>query len=155
MAAPWQDEHGASATVVVRRQIAAPPDRVFAAWLDPAQLGQWMFAPGLRDEEVLRLACDPRPGGRFSFLVRRGGQEIDHVGEYLALEPSHRLVFTWGVAPAPPESRVTVEIAPRDGGSELVLTHAMHPKWAAMAERSAGGWRLMLEALARRHVAPG
>jgi uncharacterized protein YndB with AHSA1/START domain len=60
-------------SVVVTHRFAASPERVFDAWLDPALIGQWMFGPAVREEEVLRLATDPRVGGSFSFLVRRQG----------------------------------------------------------------------------------
>jgi uncharacterized protein YndB with AHSA1/START domain len=32
--------------VRIERLIAAPPDRVFAAWIDPARLAQWMSPVG-------------------------------------------------------------------------------------------------------------
>lgn len=46
-----------------------------------------MFGPRLREEEVLRIALDPRLAGSFSFLVRRQGQQIDHVGKYRKIDP--------------------------------------------------------------------
>jgi uncharacterized protein YndB with AHSA1/START domain len=130
------------------RRFRAPPERVFDAWLDPAMLGRWMFGPAVRDEAVVRLAVDGRVGGAFSFVVRRQGQEIDHVGTYLAIERPRRLAFTWGVAPAPPESRVMVDIVPQDGGCALALTHQLQPDWAEAAQRIAASWDRMLDALA-------
>jgi uncharacterized protein YndB with AHSA1/START domain len=100
--------------VQVAREFDASPERVFDAWLNPDLVGRWMIGPALREETVLRIAVDPRAGGRFSFLVLRDGQEIDHVGEYLVLARPHRLVFTWGVAAiAEGDSRVTVNVGPR------------------------------------------
>jgi uncharacterized protein YndB with AHSA1/START domain len=111
---------------------------------------RWMFGPVIRDEEIVRLTVDPRVGGKFSFVVRRQGAEIDHVGEYLEIDRPTRLVFTWGTADNLPETtRVTIEIAPRDSGCELTLTHDMDRKWADYAARTEQGWRTMLEALAR------
>jgi uncharacterized protein YndB with AHSA1/START domain len=137
-------------TVRVQRAYTHAPERVFDAWLDPALLGRWMFGPAIRDEEIVRLTVDPRVGGKFSFVVRRQGAEIDHVGEYLEIDRPTRLVFTWGTADnLPGTSRVTIEIAPRDGGCELSLTHDMDRKWADYAARTEQGWRTMLEALAR------
>src|SRR6266545_1118793 len=66
--------------VSVTRHFDASPERVFDAWLDPELIGKWMFGPALREEEVLRIVADARVGGSFSFLVRRQGQEIVHVG---------------------------------------------------------------------------
>jgi uncharacterized protein YndB with AHSA1/START domain len=136
-------------TVRVSRAFDASPERVFDAWLDPQLIGTWMFGSRLRDEEVLRVAVDARVGGAFSFLVRRGEQEIDHVGVYLAIERPRRLVFTWGIAgESSNESLVTIDIAAMPTGCELTLTHVMHPKWADYASRTQAGWTKMLDALA-------
>lgn len=134
----------------VTRRFAAPRERVFDAWLDRELLGRWMFGPAVRDEEIVRLSLDPRVGGRFSFVVRRQGQEIDHVGRYLELDRPRRLVFTWAVAPSAGDgSRVVVEIAPLASGCELTLVHEMVPEWAEYVTRTAAGWASMLEGLAK------
>lgn len=131
------------------KHFSAAPERVFDAWLDPAMIGQWMFGPALREEEVLRLTVDARVGGSFSFLVRRQGQEIDHVGTYQEIDRPRRLVFTWGATgSSADESRVIIDIIPVDTGSELTLTHEMHPKWADYADRTQAGWARMLGVLA-------
>lgn len=136
--------------VRVGRRLAAPPERVFDAWLSPAMIGRFMFGPQLREEEIVRLSLDARVGGAFSFVVRRSGEEIDHVGRYLEIERPRRLVFTWAVAPEPDDSsRVVVEIAPLASGCELTLTHEMQPKWADFAERVEQGWSMMLGALGK------
>lgn len=135
-------------TVRVAMQLPAPPKQVFDALLDPASIGEWMFGARLRDEEVLRIAVDPRIGGRFSFLVRRGALEIDHVGTYRAIERPRRLAFTWGVAgESTDESLVTIEIAATAAGSQATLTHEMDAKWAEYAERVEGSWQKMLGVL--------
>jgi uncharacterized protein YndB with AHSA1/START domain len=134
--------------VRVQRAYAHPPERVFDAWLDPALLERWMFGAVVRDEEIVRLSVDSRVGGKFSFMVRRQGTEIDHVGEYLEIDRPKRLVFTWGTADTLPDtSHVTIEIVPLDSGCELTLTHEMDPKWADYAARTESGWRKMLDAL--------
>jgi uncharacterized protein YndB with AHSA1/START domain len=135
--------------VTVIRRFYSAPERVFDAWLDTEMIAQWMFGPGVRDEEIVRLTTDPRIGGSFSFLVRRKGGEIDHVGTYLEIERSHRLVFTWGIGEAEP-SRVTVEIARCEAGCELKLTHELHPDWADYADRTKAAWQKMIEALFNR-----
>ena len=135
--------------VRVKRRFEATAERVFDACLDPQLIGQWMFGKALREQEVLRIALDARVGGEFSFLVRRDGQEIDHVGHYLAIERPKRLAFTWGVAgESTDESRVTIDIAPDGPGCQLTLTHDMDAKWAQYAERTQSGWSRMLDVLA-------
>jgi uncharacterized protein YndB with AHSA1/START domain len=108
-----------------------------------------MFGPALRDEEVVRITLDARVGGRFSFLVRRQGNEIDHIGRYVEIDRPRWLVFTWAVAPdAEDASRVTIDIVPQGTACELTLTHEMQPQWADFAGRVREGWTKMLEALA-------
>jgi len=141
---------------VVHRFESAAPDRVFDAWLSPALIGQWMFGPTLRDEEVLRISVDPRVGGSFSFLVRRQGEDIDHLGRYLEIDRPRRLVFTWGVGEGA-SSRVVVEIVPDGSGCEVTLTHELHPDWADYADRTQAGWTKMLGALGevlKKAIAP-
>lgn len=135
--------------VSVSRHFDASPERVFDAWLDPEMIGKWMFGPALREEEVLRIVADARVGGSFSFLVRRQGVEIDHVGKYREIDRPRRLVFTWGIAgDSEDESLVIIEIVPRETGAELTLTHKMDTKWADYASRTEAGWTKMLDALA-------
>jgi uncharacterized protein YndB with AHSA1/START domain len=135
--------------VSVTRRFDASPERVFDAWLDPGMIGKWMFGPALREEEVLRIVADARVGGSFSFLVRRQGQEIDHVGKYREIDRPRRLIFTWGIAgESEDESLVIIEIVPQETGAELTLTHEMGAKWADYAGRTEAGWTKMLEALA-------
>lgn len=133
----------------VTRHVDALPEQVFAAWLSPELIGRWMFGPALRDEEVVRIALDARVGGTFSFVVRRQGQEIDHVGEYLEIDRPRRLAFTWGVMPSPDRSRVIVDFTPTATGSEVTLTHELSPEWADFVSRSQEAWGKMLDALAR------
>ena len=135
--------------VRVTRRFDAPSERVFDACLDPELIGQWMFGKAPREQEVLRIALDARVGGEFSFLVRRDGQEIEHVGRYLAIERPKRLAFTWGVAgESADESRVTIDIAADGPGCRLTLTHDIEAKWAQYAERTQTGWSRMLDVLA-------
>jgi len=138
--------------VVVRvtQDFSASPERVFDAWFDPDQIGQWMFGPRLRDEEIVHLKTDPRVGGTFSFLVKRQGMAIDHVGTYREIERPRRIVFTWGIAgSSADESVVEIGIAANASGCTLTLTHHMDAKWAEYADRTHAGWTTMLKALDR------
>ncbi|MBI2423706.1 MAG: SRPBCC domain-containing protein [Candidatus Hydrogenedentes bacterium] len=135
--------------VQVTHSFTTTPERVFDAWLDPHWIGQWMFGPNVREEEVLHLQTDPRVDGAFSFLVRRGETTIDHIGAYRELDRPHRLVFTWGIAgESVDESVVTILIEPTKEGCALSLTHVMDVKWAEYASRTQAGWTTMLNALA-------
>lgn len=136
--------------VVVRvtHRYAAPAERVFDAWLDPAMIGRFLFGPHLRDERIVRLGLEPKVGGEFSFVVERQGREIDHLGTYREIDRPRRLVFTWGIRENLPEtSLVTLEIEPLTEGCELLLTHQMDPRWAEWRDRVATGWTKMTTAL--------
>lgn len=130
--------------LVVRRTIAAPRERVFAAWLDPSSLARWM-APGT----VVRadVEVDARVGGRFRIIMRRtDGDDVDHRGEYLAIEPPSRLSFTWiskNTDHLP--TVVTVELHDRDGATELVLTHRRLP--ASQIDPHTQGWTAIVQKL--------
>ncbi|ARU60111.1 ATPase [Tumebacillus avium] len=140
---------GEDVQVRVTRRFAVSPEQIFDAWLTPDLIGNWMFGPALREEEVLRIETDARVGGTFSFVVRRGGAEIDHIGQYLELDRPRRLAFTWSVAPDPIDSsRVRIEILPLESGCELTLTHELSPEWADYADRTKEAWSKMLDALA-------
>ena len=133
----------------VTKRFPAGAERVFDAWLDPDWLGRWMFGPNVRDERIVRLAVDPRVGGKFSFVVDRAGTEIDHVGEYLALERPRLLVFTRATRESLREtSRVIVEITPLDDACELTVTPVMAPSCSAYAEKAASAWQKMVDVLA-------
>lgn len=139
-------------SVRVTRKFKASPERVFDAWVNPEQVARWMIAPSAamlpEPDTLLRCEVDPRVGGKFSFLVRRGGQELDHFGEYLEFDRPRRLAFTWGVAGFAGEaSIVRIDLAPADGGTELTLVHErVLPDYA---ERTAQGWGLILGGIAR------
>lgn len=141
--------------VTVSRTFDVPPDRVFSAWLVPRMLGQWMFGPRVRDENVVRLDLDPRVGGRFSLKVDRKGVLIDHIGQFLEIDYPTGLSFTVAIKDLPDEepSVVLIVIAPREHGCELTLTHTMDARWSEHAGRTSDAWATMLDALAELPVA--
>jgi len=127
--------------VELRRLLSAPPERVFAAWTNPAALAAWMSPVGHAE-----AVADVRVGGRFRVVMIGHDRRIEHVGEYLEVSPPSRLVFTWQSPYSGPEpTRVTVALAPRGAGTELVLTHEHLPPEAVASH--AGGWGQMLDRL--------
>ncbi len=138
--------HRRTVTADVSRRFDAPADRVFAAWLDPAAAMRW-FGPG--QGEMVRVEVDARVGGRFSFVQRRNGAEIDHTGVYLEIDAPRRLVFTWGIAPEAGEgSRVEIDITPDADGCVLTLRHELDPEWEDFLDRTRDAWAKMLGAMA-------
>ena len=134
-----------TATVTVERRIAAPPEKVFDAWLDPESLGQWLFRTPRGTME--RVEVEPRVGGRFRVDERRDGELAEHYGEYVALERPHRLVFDFWTSFSEERTRVVVEIAPDGDGTLITLTH--RGVWADYKDRTRQGWTMILEGLER------
>jgi len=132
-------------TVKVTRRLAATPERVFDAWIDPAQASRFLFKTPTG--EMVRTAIDARMGGAFNFTERRDGQDIEHVGEYLEVDRPRRLAFTFAVPKFSAEkTRVTIDLAPQGAGAALTLTHAgVLPDWASRTET---GWGMILDGLA-------
>jgi uncharacterized protein YndB with AHSA1/START domain len=122
--------------VIVRRVLRAPRARVFAAWLDPAMLAQFM-RPG--PIATATAAVDPRVGGAFRIVMRHGDREHVHWGEYLRIEPPWLLSFTWisdNTDRRP--TIVTVELVEHEGGTALTLTHRGLPPSQVKSHRE--GW---------------
>ncbi|HET8834011.1 MAG TPA: SRPBCC domain-containing protein [Gemmatimonadales bacterium] len=123
--------------LVVRRRIAVPRERVFAAWLDSESLAQWM-RPG--DSTTATVTVDPRVGGGFR-IVMDGPTHgaVEHHGEYLVIDPPSLLSFTWISRPTEHRATVvTIEFEERGSETELILTHRGLPAKALEGHRN--GW---------------
>ncbi len=132
----------ASPAVRIERVIAASPDRVYAAWVDPERLAQWMSPVGHAVAEV-----EPWVGGRLRVTMIGDGVRIEHRGEYREVMPDRRLVFTWQSPYTGPEpSVVTVQLEASGEGTVLTLVHERLP--ADQVESHGKGWGPMLERLA-------
>lgn len=136
--------------LVVRRFIPVPRERVFAAWLDPASLAQWMRPRGTTDATA---EVDPRVGGKFRIVMAHGPKQFEHTGEYLVIEAPARLSFTWiSDATDHRPTVVTIEFLEKSGGTELVLTHRRLP--ASQLESHRSGWTDIARALEDRLISP-
>lgn len=126
------------------------PQRVYDAILAPDMVARWMFGPLLREETILHIHSDLRIGGEFSYKVRRGDNEIDHVGKFLELDPPKRIVFTWGIVgeSADDPSHVIIDITPTAEGCSVRLMHEMDEQWADYVDIARGAWEKMLGILA-------
>jgi uncharacterized protein YndB with AHSA1/START domain len=136
-------ERDSGETLVVRRFIPAPRERVFAAWLDPASLAQWMRPGKAMDAKV---EVDPRVGGKFRIVMIEDRGNFEHTGEYLAIEPPARLSFTWiSQATDFRPTVVTIDFVERDAGTDLILTHRRLP--ASEIEPHRRGWTDIVQKL--------
>ncbi|MBF9034534.1 SRPBCC domain-containing protein [Rhodobacterales bacterium HKCCE2091] len=134
-------------TLTVTHTYAAAPDRVFDAWLDPAVLPRFMTPAA--DMSVTACTADAVEGGRFEIVMHKDGEDMPHAGTYLTIDRPNRLVFTWESRHSVAEgSTVTLDFVPRDGGTELTLTHV---RFATESSRDGheAGWTAILAELER------
>ncbi|MBF8292935.1 MAG: hypothetical protein HW417_1075 [Steroidobacteraceae bacterium] len=133
--------------VIVRREIKAPADELFDAWLDPASLAVWM-RPGDISHSVAHV--DPKIGGAFEIVMHNAAGPIVHSGEYRIIERPRRLVFTWiSAGTKQTQSLVTVDFNAGRRTTEVVLTHEQLPDDNAVKSHTKG-WTQILEMLARQ-----
>ncbi len=134
-------------TVTVRREIAAPAQELFDAWLDAKSLAIW-----LRPGGTLRTSAkvDPRVGGAFEIIMQTPSGPVPHTGTYKEIDRPRRLVFTWNSPYAKNyDSLVTVEFKPTRGVTEIVLTHEKLP--SDQVEGHTKGWTGAIEVLAQTY----
>lgn len=129
--------------IVSEVNIAAAPERVFQALIDPAQVPKWWGQTGIY--RCSSFSADVRVGGKWrNSGVGPDGRDFEIFGEYLEVDPPRRLVTTW-VASWTGDARTTVawELAATDNGTRVILRHsglAAHPGLA----QSYRGWPRML-----------
>ena len=133
-------------TLTLNRHIAAAPEKVYAAWLDPKILMRFMAnCHGMR---LSAAKTDPRVGGAFQIDIDNGSSIVPHTGTYLTLDPHATIAFTWVSAHSTAEdSTVTLQFALEGSGTQLTLTHRRFID-ARHRDMHVGGWGTMLDGLA-------
>ena len=113
-------QHG---TIRLERRYKAAPSRVFAAWADPAARAKWDVSGRW---VIVEQTFDFREGGRER---KRFGPRDDprFVADtlYLDIVTDRRIVFSYSMTSRGTPisvSLTTVEIAPHEGGTRLLLT---------------------------------
>jgi uncharacterized protein YndB with AHSA1/START domain len=131
-------------SVVSEIHIDAPPEVVFAYFVDPEKMRHWMGS---------RVQLEPRSGGRYAADIN---PQTRARGEYLEVVPASRVVFTFGWEDDPniPPGSTTVEVTlARDAnGTHIRLVHR-GLQTQAMRERHSEGWKHYLARLSV--AAPG
>jgi uncharacterized protein YndB with AHSA1/START domain len=132
----------------IERLIAAPPERVFAHWVEPALLVKWWGPEGY---DIPAQALDPRPGGAWRTTMRSPqGKRMAVSGVYRTIEKPKRLVFTWAWedehGARGHETEVTVEFAAAPGGTKLTITQQAFAT-AESRDQHQHGWSSTLDCL--------
>ena len=140
------------ASLTLVRRIAARPQIVFDALTTPEGIRHWW---GPDAGPVLAAETDVRVGGHFRVRFRQlDGTEHESRGEFLEVVPPVRLAMSWQWLGREDEgeSRIEIDLRPIEGGTELVLTHALLGSEQARKEHEEGwtGALDKLEAYLRR-----
>ncbi|WP_055590345.1 SRPBCC family protein [Peterkaempfera griseoplana] len=144
-----------SEVVRVTRSLKATAQDVYDAWTDADRLQQWLCpGPGF----VAEASCDPVVGGRYRIvkILDWGADEV--TGEYLVVEPPHRLVFTWTAdTTGGRATQVSVTLRPDGDTTEMTIVHERLPD-RGRREGAAAAWADLagkLERLLARQPGPG
>jgi uncharacterized protein YndB with AHSA1/START domain len=129
--------------IVSELQIAAPPERVFQALVDPRQVVKWWGQSGMY--RATEYHSDLRVGGKWSTTGVAGeGRRFEAMGEYLEIDPPRLLAHTW-IASWTGDAKTTVrwELEPTKEGTLVRIRHSGLAAYPEIAQ-SYRGWPLIL-----------
>jgi uncharacterized protein YndB with AHSA1/START domain len=135
-------EPAALTTVRVERVLAAPPHEVYDAWVDEAELAEFICPAG-----VAEVTIDPRVGGRIRISMIYPDRRHEIEGAYISLDRPQRISFSWRSAASAVGSVVTVTFAPHGAGETLMTI--VHSQLApAVSDQFDAGWKVVGQQLA-------
>ena len=123
----------------ITAHVPAPPDRVWTALTDAGALTAWYWPPSVEP----RATSDPVVGGRFG--ISTASADMGFSGEYRELDEPRRIVQSWRWAGDERDSRVSIDLIPADGGTDVVVVHDRLD--AETAEMYRQGWESCLARL--------
>ena len=136
-------------TVNLHRVIAAKPEKIYRAFLDPDAMARWLPPNGFT-AKVHHI--DAKVGGTFkaSFTNFTSGTTISFGGDYLELVPNERLRYTdvFDDPNLPGVMTVTVNLKKVSVGTELTIVQSGIPDVIPL-EACYLGWQESLQNLAR------
>ncbi len=134
--------------LLIVRTFDAPASLIFSLWSQPEHFRRWMGPNGF---ECAAADIDFRVGGSYRAMIRSPEHgECWFGGNYRAIEPARRIVFTfaWDGGPsAGVETTITIVLEEKDGRT----TQIFHQQPFLSAERRdshRGGWTSAFEKLA-------
>jgi uncharacterized protein YndB with AHSA1/START domain len=130
--------------LTIKRRFSAPPEKVYAAWIDPAKMSRWLGPP---DVIKVNTTTDVTVGGRYTIQMIVPSDEHNVSGVYREIVPNRKLVFTWAWRSTPErESLVTVTFTPDGDGTLMTLHHEQFFDEAAR-DNHEKGWTVIMDRL--------
>jgi uncharacterized protein YndB with AHSA1/START domain len=121
-----------------KQVIQAPAAEVFRAFTRSTALREW-FCDAAQ--------ADPRPGGRIYLWWH---SDYYTSGEFTALTPNKKVVYTWQGKGEPAATHVTVTLAAKGDTTRVTVTHSdigTGRAWAPVVSEYTSGWKAALENL--------
>lgn len=134
-----------SGIVLATVDIAVPPERVFQALTDPAELVGWWGSP--ETYRAHHWESELRVGGKWRVEGRGAdGTPYSVSGQFLEIDPPRKLVHTWqhDWDAAHPETKVTFTLEDTPSGTRLTLRHEGFAARAQACASHARGWERVL-----------
>jgi uncharacterized protein YndB with AHSA1/START domain len=144
-------------TIVIDRAYPVSPERVFAAFADPAKKRRW-FVEG-ESHEIESYDMEFRVGGKEHYASRFkegtpvAGLRLKSENIFRDIVPNRRIIFTSTMAMEGKCFSIslgTVELLPTEKGTDLILTfQSAFLEGADGPEMREAGWRGLLEKLGK------
>jgi uncharacterized protein YndB with AHSA1/START domain len=134
-------------SLLISRTYPASVERVFKAWTDANQLGQW-FAP--TDDYTTKASVDLQVGHEYRIAItHKGGNVHTILGTYRLIDPPRKLVYTWRWEDGPmADTLVTVDFSPEGEATKVTITHEQFAN-TEDRDKHNQGWNGCLDRLQR------
>ena len=144
-------------TFVVEKNYPKEPERVFAAFADPAKKRRWWAESDAH--EIREFTMDFQLGGKDRLVYQFGpesplpGMTITNEGFYQDIVENRRIVMAQRMTLG--EKRImaallTIELLPARGGTDLICTHqGAYFDWPQGAQSLEQGWTGLIERLGK------
>lgn len=122
--------------ITVEAKVAAPVEKVWAAWTTPEDIKQWNAASD--DWHTTASTVDLRVGGIFSSRMeaKDGSIGFDFAGTYTNIVPHELLECEFG------GRKLVVQFIPQDGG--VLVRETFDAEETHSPERQQQGWQAIL-----------
>jgi len=141
-------------TILASVEIAAAPERVFAALTAPEEIVRWWGSD--QAYRTTRWVTDLRVNGKYRAEgVGADGAPFNVEGEYLEIDPPRKLVQTWKPDwDAGNVTTLTYSLEQIDGGTRVLVRHEGFGDRAESCRQHGEGWELVLGWLADHAAQP-